>query len=139
VMSVNGTVVRRREELITEIRQLQPNSQVTLRYERDNVIKTITVELTPQFIVNDHEVLLRERYGREQLGKFVSTHHIGFPEVLEHDTDLFPDQCGGPLFDIYGKAVGLNIARAARITSYAIPASAVERVFRALKAQDTGR
>jgi serine protease Do len=53
--------------------------------------------------------------------------------VLQHDTDLFPHQCGGPLFDISGNAVGLNIARAARITSYAIPANAVLRVFEELK------
>lgn len=139
MISVNGAVVTSSQGLIAAIKRLQPNSPVSLRYERDNIIKTVTVELTPQFIVNDHEVLLKDRYGREHLGEFVSTHHIGFPEVLEHDTDLFPDQCGGPLFNIDGKAVGLNIARAARITSYAIPASAVERVFRALKAQDTGR
>lgn len=139
VMSVNGTGVSRREALINEIRRLPPNSSVTLRYERDNVIRSITVELTPQFIVQDHEVLLPDRYGRDNLGKFVSAHHIGFPEVLEHDTDLFPDQCGGPLFNIEGKAVGLNIARAARITSYAIPAAAVERVYRQLRSQDAGK
>lgn len=139
VISVNGAAVSRSDELISAIQRLGPNSDVTLRYERNNVIKSVTVQLTPQFIVQDNEVLLPDRYGRERLGEFVSTHHIGFPAVLEHDTDLFPDQCGGPLFNIHGKAVGLNIARAARITSYAIPASAVERVFRELKAKDTGR
>jgi hypothetical protein len=33
----------------------------------------------------------------------------------------------------------LNIARAARITSYAIPAAAVERVYRQLRSQDAGK
>ena len=49
----------------------------------------------------------------------------GFPTVIPHDADLTPENCGGPLFDLEGKFVGLNIARNSRVRSYAIPASRV--------------
>ena len=32
-----------------------------------------------------------------------------------------PEQCGGPLIDLEGRVVGLNIARSGRVRSYAIP------------------
>lgn len=95
-------------------------------------MRTIDIVLTPQFVSPAGDVML-DRYRKDNLGKFASVHNSGFPEALQHDTDLFPHQCGGPVFDISGKAIGLNIARAARITSYAIPAKAVLRVFEELK------
>ena len=49
----------------------------------------------------------------------------GFERVIQHDTVLDPDECGGPVLDSSGRAVGLNIARAGRVVSYALPASLV--------------
>jgi S1-C subfamily serine protease len=49
----------------------------------------------------------------------------GFDRVIQHDTVLDPDECGGPVLDIAGRVVGLNIARAGRVVSYALPASLV--------------
>lgn len=137
LLSVNGTNVNHPEELAKAIRSLPPNARVTLRYQRENRVKSVTVSLTAQFVADPGDVLLKERYGRDS--EFVSKHHTGFPEVLEHDTDLFPEHCGGPLYDLTGKAIGLNIARAARITSYAIPANVIQRVYHDLRAEDIRR
>ncbi len=49
----------------------------------------------------------------------------GFEQVIQHDTVLDPDQCGGPLLDLKGNVVGMNIARAGRVVSYALPSSLV--------------
>ena len=32
----------------------------------------------------------------------------GFPMVLQHDTVLRPNECGGPLVDLQGKVVAIN-------------------------------
>ncbi len=32
-----------------------------------------------------------------------------------------PSECGGPVVDLDGKAVGINIARGGRVKSYAVP------------------
>ena len=41
--------------------------------------------------------------------------------MLQHDLSLTPADMGGPVFDLNGRAIGINIARADRITSYALP------------------
>ena len=62
-----------------------------------------------------------------------SERRSGFPQVLPHDTPLRPKDCGGPLVDTEGRAVGINIARALRVTTYALPASIVRETVTALK------
>ena len=65
----------------------------------------------------------------ESLGGPLSERRSGFPYVLEHDTVLRPKDCGGPLVDLDGNAVGINIARVSRVSSYALPASAIRPIL----------
>ena len=51
----------------------------------------------------------------------VSHRRSGFPSVLQHDIALEPDTCGGPLFDMDGHIIAINIARRARESTLAIP------------------
>src|SRR5205823_2932727 len=44
-----------------------------------------------------------------------------------------PSQCGGPLVGLQGKALGLNIARAGRVVSYAVPSDVVVGLLSDLK------
>lgn len=57
----------------------------------------------------------------------VSARSTGFRNVIQHDTVLAPQHCGGPLIDVDGKVVGLNIARAGRVCCYALPANTVAK------------
>jgi serine protease Do len=52
--------------------------------------------------------------------------------VLQHDSVVQPNQCGGPVLDINGRAVGINIARAGRIKTYALPAEIIKQVVEQL-------
>ena len=63
-----------------------------------------------------------------EAGGTISKRHNGFPSALTHDTVLQAAQCGGPVVDLDGRAIGLNIARADRTASYAIPAATVRRL-----------
>ncbi len=49
----------------------------------------------------------------------------GFDNVIQHDSVLDPDECGGPVLDSSGRVVGINIARAGRVVSYSIPSSLI--------------
>lgn len=60
-----------------------------------------------------------------EVNGLVSARSSGFNAVFLHDTVLLPSQCGGPLVDLNGRVVGINIARAGRVTSYALPTSSV--------------
>ena len=75
--------------------------------------------------INRHEF-------QNQLGGELSRRRAGFPSVFQHDTVLQPNECGGPVVDLDGRAVGINIARAGRVASYAIPAAMVKEVLATL-------
>jgi serine protease Do len=59
----------------------------------------------------------------------------GFPEVFCHDGGLAHDRCGGPVVDRSGQVIGMNIARADPLQTFAIPANVVEQVIVDLKAK----
>jgi hypothetical protein len=52
-----------------------------------------------------------------------------FPVVIQTDMQLKPQQCGGPVLDLDGRAIGLSIARADRTRSFLIPASRIAEVL----------
>jgi S1-C subfamily serine protease len=52
---------------------------------------------------------------------------------VQHDTVLKPNQCGGPIVGLQGKTLGLNIARAGRVASYAVPSDVVMGLLSDLK------
>ena len=64
-----------------------------------------------------------------------SERRSGFASVLPHDTPINPKDCGGPLVDTDGRTVGINIARALRVTTYALPASVVREAVSRMKPQ----
>ena len=67
-----------------------------------------------------------------------SNRRAGFENVIQHDIPMGPEAMGGPLFTVDGKAVGINIARRDRVTTYALPSEIVQRVARDMIAVDMG-
>ncbi len=63
----------------------------------------------------------RGRFRRNR----VSTRRDGFALAVLHDGALQPKDCGGPILDVHGNCVGLNIARASRYGTLAIPSSVI--------------
>ncbi len=62
----------------------------------------------------------------------LSGRRTGFPTVLQHDTVLKPTDCGGPLIDLDGKVLGINIARAGRVETWTIPGNVVRPILKDL-------
>ena len=58
----------------------------------------------------------------------------GFPFVLQHDIPLEPAQCGGPLLDLDGRCVGINVARAGRVKTLAIPVGKIAGLLKESRA-----
>ena len=69
----------------------------------------------------------------EILSGNVSKRTQDFPAVFQHDTLLEPVDCGGPLVDLEGRVIGINIARAGRTEAYALPADIIQSAIEALK------
>ena len=73
------------------------------------------------------------------IGGQLSQRRTGFRRVVQHDTALLPSNCGGPVIDVQGRFVGINIARAARTTSYLLPADEIQSVLRQLQTTRTDK
>jgi serine protease Do len=121
VLKVNDKGIGGPRELGETIRSYMPGEKVTL------LIKRGTDELTIHATLGSFSQLIHGERAEFQnsLGGPLSDRRGGFASAIQHDSVLRPADCGGPIVDLDGKAVGLNIARAGRVESYALPAGVV--------------
>ena len=59
----------------------------------------------------------------------ISERRDGFARVIHHDTPLSKSSVGGPLLDLEGACIGMNIARASRVATFAIPARELQVIM----------
>lgn len=124
IKRVDGTELRSSDELIDKLRDMPPNRDVSLtvtRKEKDMEVK-VTLSRTAGRLEQDH-------WG----GGPFSDRRWGFSKVIPHDLGIAPTDCGGPLVDLDGHCVGVNIARALRVASYALPASVAKETVEKLR------
>ena len=68
-----------------------------------------------------------------QMSGPVSKRKDNFPLIIQHDLPLPKEAMGGPLFDLEGKCIGINIARVDRVTVFSLPASIAREMTTELK------
>jgi serine protease Do len=134
VLAVDETTIRNREELVRALRAYREGETVRLRIRRAEEILEVEVGMmVPRPDAGTGALDRTERMNR--MGSELSARADGFDEVLTHDSVLQAWQCGGPLINLDGQAIGLNIARAGRVASYALPASLVQDLAQGWLAQ----
>jgi serine protease Do len=111
----------------------KPGDKVTMEITRDGKPMKLKVDLVSS------DQMAPKMNGDSlthlsEAGGTVSKRHNSFPSALTHDTVLQAAQCGGPVVDLDGRTIGLNIARADRTASYAIPAGVVRKAIAELLA-----
>ncbi len=114
IYEVAGRKIANPEALIDTVGKLKPGDEVMLKITRGEEDLEITAKLAkrPKELAGNPQ---------ETMGTKLSNRRGGFPFILQHDSGLRPEACGGPLVDIDGKVVGINIARAGRTETYTIP------------------
>ena len=136
ILLVAGKMVQSPEDVTEIVTTFDVGESVEIVIER-----RINGEVTKRAIDVDlgyrREVL--ENLDRNQvLSGASSNRSAGFENVIQHDIPLGPEAMGGVLFTIEGKAVGMNIARRDRVTTYALPSEVVQRVARDMLAVELG-
>ena len=135
IMAVNSTVVTNSEQVVEMLREFRDGQTIKLRVQRAEEQFDVEVGMkvpgAGQLWSGSNP---QPRFSR--LRGDVSQRAEGFEQAIEHDTVLKPWLCGGPLVDLEGKAIGLNIARAGRVTTYALPTKLVKRILEQLKSQN---
>ena len=97
------------------ISRCQPGQQVKLRIRRGHNERECSVRLASRTkVVSNWE-------GEDYANGGVSLRTDNFPEVLQHQIPLGPHDMGGPMINLDGKVVGINIARVDRVTTFALP------------------
>ena len=132
ILSVNSAPVTNRQQVVEIIREMREGQTVKLRVQGAEEEFDAQVQLMVLRGDQLERVYPQQRFNR--LRGEVSQRAEGFEEAIEHDTVLQPWLCGGPLVNLEGKAIGLNIARAGRVSTYALPAKLVKRILDNLKA-----
>jgi serine protease Do len=125
ISSVNGAAVQTRDELLGLLRSGKGGQFLKLLVQRGEQQLDLRVRLM------DLSYELLDETELEVNGP-ISARATGFQRVFMHDTVIQPNQCGGPVVNLDGKAVGINIARAGRVSTYALPADTVRPAVQGL-------
>jgi serine protease Do len=134
IVAVNRTAVTNRDQLVDALREFRAGQVVNLRIQR----AANQFEVEVQMMVPTPDAMDAPASRPPGVSRFsgeTSHRAEGFEQAIEHDTVLAPWLCGGPLVNLDGKAIGLNIARASRVTTFALPPKLVLRVFQDLKSR----
>jgi serine protease Do len=113
LIRLNETDIQRPTDATSFLRRLDPNSKVTVVIQRDDA------ELTKEIVLGKRPDSSRHIANRLPGGK--SFRRDGFQMAISHDASLRPEECGGPVFDLRGEFLGINMSRFSRTRTYTIP------------------
>jgi len=120
ILKVSDKAVKDTEELLQVLAKHKPDDTVVLKVLRGTEELELKATLGKQSAGGGPP-----KQDQNSMGSKLSNRRAGFPTILQHDSVVLPEDCGGPLVDLEGRVVGINIARAGRVESYAIPAEII--------------
>jgi len=122
LLAIGSQEIKSRESVFEALSRSKPGQTITLLIMRGEEEMKLDVKLGKREGQDRSDI-------QNSMGSTLSTRKMGFPTFLQHDTVLKAQDCGGPLVDLDGKAIALNIARAGRVETYAIPADTLQTVL----------
>ena len=108
------------------IRGRKAGETIKLEYLRDEKPGKATVKLKERTMRDNVKNDPRMKLTLGDLSEKTS----GYPDAIQHDIPLPPELCGGPLFNLKGKCIGINVSRAGRTKTYAIPADEILQMLK---------
>jgi S1-C subfamily serine protease len=116
VVRIDGTVIDSAEAAAAPLRTHAPGDLVDVQVARDGGIVDMKIRLLRLPFMDPRHL---------NQGADVSRRCTGFGEVIQHDAVVPAQNVGSPVIDSRGRVVGLNIARADRMKTYALPSRVV--------------
>jgi serine protease Do len=104
------------DDVAVLVRGREPGDWIRFQWERDSMLQSTSAQLQH----DPGERFERTEFLDGRSGR-VSERRSGFAGVFQHDVALAPDQCGGPVCDLSGQVIAINIARRARESTLAVP------------------
>ena len=131
IVGVNEADVTSRQDIFQVMNETRPGQLLEVKIKR-KVKAGDDEELTYKFNTIPYAIMDRGAM-QNTMGGQLSDRRTGFPKVIQHDTRLSPKECGGPLVDHEGRVIGINIARAGRVETWALPAEVVAKSLKELQ------
>ncbi len=106
IASINDTIIASRSDLTALLNRSEVGQKVTLKVKRADEPQEFIVELiSPNLIPPTTGIKVETG-----IPMIPSVRRAPFPDVIVHTVPLNAWDCGSPLFDLQGRAIGLNIA-----------------------------
>ncbi len=116
ILSIEDKPVKVLKDVADVLKDRKAGSTVKLTYRRGKEEKTVEVRLAAK-----SEMFTDQMNRNDQMSGDYSKRRSGFPRVMQTDILGNSKSVGGPLIDLDGQCIGMNIARANRAESFAIP------------------
>ena len=134
ILAAAGQTVEDREALGKIVGKLRVGEDLDLKVERKGKPIDLKVRLAGRA-----DLFGEEMTRNDMMSGRVSKRRSGFPRVIQHDVIGNASTMGGPLLDLDGRCLGMNIARATRCETFAIPAAELRGLADRMIAQSAGR
>jgi serine protease Do len=116
IVAIEGKKLKKIEDIAEILKDRKAGSTVKMTYRRKGEETTVEVRLAAR-----GEMFTDQMNRNDQMSGEYSPRRSGFPRVMQHDILGSRSVVGGPLLDLDGRCIGMNIARANRAESFAIP------------------
>ena len=134
IVAAAGKKIADREALGKVVEKLRVGDDLDLTVERDGKKIDLKVRLAGRA-----DLFGEEMTRNDQMSGDFSERRSGFPRVIQHDIIANAAGMGGPLLDLDGRCLGMNIARANRCETFAIPAADLKSLADRLMSQGGGK
>jgi len=129
ILKLDDASIKDIQQLREQLEQCDAGDVVTLTVMRSDRERKIKLTLANRDKVSaEHE----RSIAQNRMGSRLSGRRKNFPLAFQHDTSLHAKECGGPVVNLDGEVVGVNVARAGRVASLAIPAHRVLEIIERL-------
>jgi len=124
VLSIDGNKFTDTQKMIAFVKKHDAGETLKFKVKRGDEEKIIPVTL-------GHRTALIENQSRNQkMSGRTSARRGNFERVIQHSISIGASDAGGPLLDLAGRIIGINIARVNRAEFFAIPVEDVQRVLK---------
>ena len=115
ITAIGDQPVGKFEDIAKVLKGRKVGTKVKVSYRRNNETASVEVRLMAR------SEMTEQMSRNDQMSGKVSDRRSDFPRVMQHDILSANSVVGGPLLDLDGRCLGMNIARANRAETFAIP------------------
>ena len=130
IENINGTTIKRRSDLTTFLNNQQVGDEVHLLVRNSAGSHKTKITLSAPHLIPPTTGM-----NVPDIAMIPSVRRSPFPDVLVHTTPLNAWDCGSPIFDRQGHALGLNIAAVSSARSFALRPSDIRKILKKLLAE----